>query len=116
MIPLMRPVSHPLLRVVCTLALLFGLGLSSLEEMGCDSQKQAVAASPAAGNAVHTGAPLADAPGVSHCCPCIHTYPPGFVVRLAPALMVEGFLARFTVSPGLVPTARAEPLVPPPIA
>lgn len=120
MIPFMRMVSHPLLRAVCSLALVLGLGLSGLEEMGCDSAEPAIAihASTLAtgGSTAHSGGPLADVPGVTHCCPCIHTFPAGFVARLAPALMVEGHLARFAISSRLVPTSRAEPLVPPPIA
>jgi len=120
MIPFMHPVPHPLLRAVCSLALVLGLGLSGLEEMGCDSAQQGITIQastlPTGGSTAHSGGPLADAPGVSHCCPCIHTYPAGFVVRLAPALMVEGHLARFANSSRLVPTSRAEPLVPPPIA
>lgn len=114
----MRPVAHPLLRALCSLGLLLGLGLSILEEMSCDLPGQGNISRAAAVSADRTGSNAdspAGAPDLNHCCPCIHIYTLGLVARLAPALIVDGFPAHFASSSRLVPSSLPEPLVPPPI-
>jgi hypothetical protein len=111
---------RPLLRAVCALALVLGLGLSSLEEMGCSSSEQ--------GRALQSTSVLADRSTSSfgvhsisplegpHCCPCIHTYPVGFVVHLAPVLAEDMHRLPFAMASRYPPTPHSEPLLPPPIA
>lgn len=112
--------SVPWFRLSCVLLVLFGLGLSLVEEAECrdDGNGPVVRViGPASPDADGTDTPPSiPTPGEGRCCPCVHVYPTAIAVAAEPVPMVVGYSATPAARSNLPRDRRPQPLVPPPIA
>lgn len=104
---------HRMVRAVLAIALLFGLGASAFEGLGCDERFEVQSASMVAPEWTPAGPPAV--PGLP-CCPCIHTYPSNITLAVISAAFEAGYTSEYRFIASNRPDRLPEPLVPPPIA